>query len=194
MIFYFYVAIMVLSILFCAYGVYTLNQARKTLRESRANAERAATVFNHARNVHAEVLRIQAHVKQMLPTTASAEIREPEMAGDFDDDEICMPEYDYPNFDGLPVSADTPAAVMESLLNHGFIVRFNVPSLEVHLAYQKPGTNYDPVRVTYNPPADIFPVNNLHEAGKAATAIWAAKKFVSMNPFPEFDKYTYLHT
>ena len=186
MIFYLYVAMLLLSILFCACGAFALNKARKALRESSANAERASTVFSHARNVHVEVLRIQAHVKSMLPTSG-------EIPND-DGDVHSLPEYDYPNFDGLPVSENTPAAVMESLLNHGFIVRFNVPELEVHLAYQKPGTNYDPVRAVYTPPVDIFPVNNLHEAGKAATAIWAAKKFVSMNPFPEFDAFTYLHS
>lgn len=188
----------VLSAVLCAYGIFALHSARVMLRQSSANAARATEVFERARRTQNEALEIQANVRAMLPVESPVPIPEMEMAGDdFDPDDLHLCAFSdepdgVPNFQGLPVKENSPAAVIDSLLAHGFIVRFNQLSYEVTLAYQKPGTANVPVRATYRPPAEIFPVNNLHDAGKAATALWAAREFVRRNKYPEFQNYPYL--
>lgn len=199
------ILLFLLSTVLVGYAVYLLKQARVILRKADASTARATKVFQEAQKLRNETRMAQENIRLMLPaenlesvpTLAEMPVLELEMVGadDFELGELRVdpePEPDYENFQGLPVKENTPAAVIESLRAHGFIVRFNIPTFDVQIAYQKPETTNEPVRATYKPPAEIFPLNNLHEAGKAATALWAAKQFVAQYKFPEFQNYPYL--
>lgn len=192
----------IMSAAFAMYGFVVLKASRKALHTSRLASKRATKVFQAAQRMRNETRVMQENMKAMVqapaPVVAPAEIPVLELTDgeDFDQDEILIPsvepELDYENFQGLPVKDNSPESVMDSLREHGFILRFNQLAVEVQIAYQKPDTVNDPVRATYKAPADIFPLNNLHEAGKAATALWAARKFVAQYKYPEFENYPYL--
>lgn len=194
-ILFFDVLLLILSVTFFGYALHFSRQAKATLRKAELSASRATKVFQSAQELRNETLVIQENIRVMLPN----DYVEPPLVQDVISGEPAeltlaetAPVFDYVNFQGLPVTEPTPEAVMSSLRDHGFIVRISQPTFEVQVAYQKPQTNNEPVRATYKPPADIFPVNNLHEAGKAATALWAAKRFVAQFKFPEFENYPYL--
>ena len=174
----------ILSATFAIYGFVVLKAARKASHTGQLASARATKVFQAAQRLRNETRDMEQNMRAMIPASAEIElpVLELEMAGseDFEDAELQKePELDYQNFQGLPVKDNSPESVIDSLREHGFILRFNQLAVEVQIAYQKPATNNEPVRATYKPPAEIFPLNNLHEAGKAATALWAARKFVS---------------
>lgn len=190
----------ILSAVFATYGFIVLKTARKAAHTAKLASKRATKVFQAAQRMRNETRVLHDNMRTMVPASAPAEAEIPvlELADgeDFDQGETPVPpvepELDYVNFQGLPVKDNSPASVIESLRDHGFILRFNQLAVEVQIAYQKPDTANDPVRATYKAPADIFPLNNLHEAGKAATALWAARKFVAQYKYPEFENYPYL--
>lgn len=196
------VFLFVLSGVFATYGFVVLKSARKASHTAKLASKRATKVFQAAQRMRNETRVLHDNMRTMVPESAPivapADIPVLELVDgeDFDQGEILIPpvepELDYVNFQGLPVKDSSPASVIESLRDHGFILRFNQLAVEVQIAYQKPDTTNDPVRATYKAPADIFPLNNLHEAGKAATALWAARKFVAQYKYPEFENYPYL--
>nr|DAF93616.1 MAG TPA: hypothetical protein [Myoviridae sp. ctshb19] len=104
------------------------------------------------------------------------------------------PKFDYPNFEGFPCDSESFDDFVLSMMEHGFVIRFIMPSREVQVIYTEPKSRnpMEALRRIYTAPLSIFPVNLLHDEGRKRTALWAMKKFKREERLPSLDAFIYL--
>lgn len=191
----------------CLYALYRVTRAERKdqLRTNAADLEISELVEDSEKaggfwNAHSAPVirdipftaeeRAQARMKVNAESETVPEVEAPAETVNSEE----APKFDYPNFEGFPCDSESFDDFVLSMMEHGFVIRFIMPSREVQVIYTEPKSRnpMEALRRIYTAPLSIFPVNLLHDEGRKRTALWAMKKFKREERLPSLDAFIYL--